>query len=100
MDMSIPQPDVEPHIPAGFQREVWQRIAGQQAAHEGVFLPSFVRWISAYFARPQHAAAVVAVMLTSGLGLAHVQAQDSNSKNWKALEARYADSINPLAMAD
>ncbi len=107
--MSTPQPDelsrklcawkVEPQIPIGFQREVWQRIAAQQTAHDDAFGPSLVRWISAQFARPQHAVALIAVMLMSGLGIAHVQAQDSNAKNWKVLEARYADSVNPLAMS-
>lgn len=90
---------VEPQIPAGFQREVWQRIATRQAARDDAFWPAMLRTLSVLMARPQYAFALFAVMLSLGLGIAHVQAQESNAQNWKVLETRYADSVNPLAMA-
>lgn len=104
-----PQPDdlprklsawkVEPQIPAGFQREVWQRIATRQGAREDAFGPSLLRWLSLQLARPVYAATVFVLLLGSGVSFAHMQAQESNSRNWKQLEQRYADSVNPLALA-
>lgn len=90
---------VEPEVPAGFQREVWQRIAVCQRAREGGLWPSVARWFVAQLSRPQYAFAIILVSLSAGLGLAHVQAQDANAKHWKALETRYATSVDPLAMS-
>ncbi|MDZ4288903.1 MAG: hypothetical protein U0984_13135 [Prosthecobacter sp.] len=90
---------VEPRIPAGFQREVWQRIAAREAARENAFWPQLTRWLLTQFARPQYATALVVLSLPLSLGLAHVQAREANAKQWKQLEAHYADSVNPLAMA-
>ena len=89
---------VEPHIPAGVQREVWQRIAARQTAREEAFWPQLVQWISAQLARPHYAMALVAVSLSISLSVAHVQAQDANVRLGKQLEARYATSVDPLAM--
>lgn len=90
---------VEPQVPAGFQREVWQRIAAQRVTGENAFWPSLPGWLAAQFTRPRHAVALAAVMLLAGLGLGQARAQELNVKNRKTLEARYADSVNPLAMA-
>jgi len=108
MDMN-PQPDelprklsawkVEPHIPARFQREVWQKIAARQAAREEAFWPSLLRWLSLQMARPLYAATTFALLLGAGVSFAHTQAQESNTRTWKQLEQRYADSVNPLALA-
>ena len=107
--MSNPEPDelslklrawtVDPQIPSGFQREVWQRIAARQATREEAFWPALVQWLVGLLARPQYAVALVALSLGASVAVAHVQAQDSNAKTWKALEARYASSVDPLAMA-
>lgn len=107
--MSIPEPDelsrklsawkVEPRIPAGFQREVWHRVAARQAARDDAFWPSLLCWLSLHMARPVYAATVFALLLGSGIGYAHLQAQEANARTWKTLEERYADSVNPLAMA-
>ncbi len=35
----------------------------------------------------------------AGVSYARVQAQQLNARNWRALETRYAESANPLAMA-
>ncbi|MEP6956575.1 MAG: hypothetical protein ABI883_07100 [Chthoniobacterales bacterium] len=90
---------VEPQIPSGFQREVWQRIAARQSARAEAFWPSLAQWLSVQLARPRYAVAMCVVMLVSGIGLAQVQAQQANAHNWRTLEVRYANSINPLAMA-
>jgi anti-sigma-K factor RskA len=90
---------VEPIIPAGFNREVWQRISTRQAARADALWPSLAQWLSVRLARPQYAVALCAVMLTSGIGLARVQAQQANAKTWQTLGARYAISVDPLALA-
>jgi hypothetical protein len=90
---------VAPPVPAGFQREVWQRIATRQTAREEAFWPSLWRWLLQQLVRPQYAFAVILVSLSAGVGFAHVQAQSANAKQWKALELRYASSVDPLSMS-
>jgi hypothetical protein len=89
---------VEPRVPASFQREVWQRIATRQAARESAFWPRVAQWFSTQFVRPQIAVATVLLSLAASLGVAHVQAQETNAKQRKAVEVRYAASVDPLAM--
>ena len=89
---------VEPQVPGSFQREVWQRIAARQTMREEAFWPKVVQWLSTRLVRPQYAAALFAITLSAGIGVAHVQAQGTNAKHWKALEARYAASVDPMAM--
>lgn len=90
---------VEPQIPGSFQREVWQRIAVRQTARQEALWPQLAAWVSAQLARPRYALALVIVALSAGIGVAHVQAQDTNAKLAKMLEARYAASVDPLAMS-
>ena len=89
---------VEPRVSGSFQREVWQRIAARQTVREEAFWPRLAQWFSTQFARPQYATALFAISLLASIGLAHVQAQGANAKHWKTLEARYAASVDPLAM--
>jgi hypothetical protein len=107
--MKTPDPDdlsaklrtwtVEPHVPESFQREVWQRISVRQTARHEAFWPQLVAWVSARLTRPQYAVALVIVSLSASIGVAHVQAQGTNAKLGKMLEARYAASVDPLAMS-
>lgn len=90
---------VDPRIPSSFQREVWQRIAARQTEREDAFWPATVRWISSLLVRPQYAVAVVALSLVASVAAAHLQAQESNAKDWRILEVRYATSVDPLAMS-
>ena len=89
---------VGPQVPGSFQREVWQRIAARQTAREEAFWPQLVQWVSSQFVRPRYALALVAVALSVSLGAAHLQAQDANARLGKQLAARYATSVDPLAM--
>ena len=89
---------VEPRVPGSFQREVWRRVAARQAVREEALWPKVVQWFSTQLARPQYAAALFAVSLSVSIGVAYVQAQGANAKHWKTLEARYAASVDPLAM--
>lgn len=89
---------VEPQVPGSFPREVWQRIAARQAARDEAFWPQLVQWVSMQLVRPRYAMSLVALSLSISLSVAHVQAQDTNAKLAKRLEARYAASVDPLAM--
>ena len=90
---------VEPRVPDSFSRGVWQRIAARQAEREEAFWPRIVRWFSTQLVRPQYATALVVLSLSDSLGVAYLQAQGTKAKDWKELEARYAASVDPLAMA-
>ena len=90
---------VEPQVTGSFQREVWQRIATRQTAREEAFWPQFVKWVSTQLVRPQCATALVILSLSASIGVAHVQAQGTNARMEKMLEARYAASVDPLAMS-
>jgi len=90
---------VEPQVPGSFQRDVWQRVSVRQTARQEAFWPRLIAWVSAQLARPQYALALVIVSLSVSIGVAHVQAQDTNAKFARMLEARYAASVDPLAMS-
>jgi hypothetical protein len=90
---------VEPQVPGSFQREVWQRIATRQMAREESFWPRVAEWLSTQLARPQYATALVVLSLAASLGVAHAQVQGTKARHWKTLEARYAVSVDPLAMS-
>jgi hypothetical protein len=85
---------VEAPLPTSFQREVWRRISVRQNA----FWSRLMAWASALLARPLVAVALVIVSLSVSIGFAHVQARKDNAKHSRMLEARYAASIDPLAM--
>lgn len=89
---------VEPQVPGSFHRDVWQRIAARQSVREEALRPKLVRWLITQIARPQYATALFAITLSASIGVAHVQAQSANARHWKALEARYAASVDPMAM--
>lgn len=89
---------LQPQVPAGFPREVWQRIAARQAAREEAFWPQLAQWLSTKLARPQYATALVALSLTISIGVARLQARETNARLGRQLEARYATSVDPLAM--
>ncbi|MEA3208829.1 MAG: hypothetical protein QOE70_1886 [Chthoniobacter sp.] len=107
--MNAPDPDdlsarlrtwkVEPQVPGSFQGEVWQRIAARQAGRGEAFWPRIVQWFSTRLVRPPYATALVLLSLSASIGLAHVHAQGAKAKHWKELEARYAASVDPLAMS-
>ena len=90
---------VEPQVPGSFSRQVWQRIATRQAAREEALWPRVTAWVAARLARPQYALALVIVSLSASIGTAHVRAKETNAKFGKMLEARYAASVDPLAMS-
>jgi hypothetical protein len=91
---------VEAELPRAFNREVWLRIATEERKRNEALLPSLTAWLFSAIAHPKYALALVALSLTAGVALAHMEAQETKAQHWKALEARYSASINPLAMTN
>jgi hypothetical protein len=83
---------VQPEIPSDFQRGVWRRIAAREESRSTPFLTLLaIRWVS--LPRLATFAFVLAGLTGTGLGLA--ESSRANTKNWKTLEAKYVQSIDP-----
>ena len=91
-----PDDDTEP-LP-GSVTQLRAQIAAQESARR----PAWTRlseWLATEFCRPQWAASVVTLGLLLSVGTAYRQAQDANATVGQQLEARYMETINPLAHA-
>jgi hypothetical protein len=84
---------VQPEIPPDFQRGVWNRIAARESESSKAPFLSFlaVRWVSA----PRLAAFALVLAGLTGTGLGLVESSRANTKNWKTLEAKYVQSVDP-----
>lgn len=84
---------VQPEIPPDFQSGVWGRIAARESKSSKSAIPGFwaIRWIR--LPRLATCAIVLAGLMGTGLGL--IESSQANTKNWKMLETRYVQSIDP-----
>jgi hypothetical protein len=84
---------VQPEIPPDFQRGVWRRIAARESASSKTPFLSFlaIQWVSL----PRLAAVAFVLAGVTGTGLGLVESSRANTKNWKTLEAKYVQSIDP-----
>jgi len=87
---------VEVEVPPRFQANVWAQIAAQESANRSL-VERLRDWFATEFCKPQLAAAVVTLGLTLSISTAYFRAQDSNANDGRELEARYMETINPLA---
>ena len=92
----LAQWQVSLEAPPRFQAGVWARIAAEESARR-TMLDRLGEWFVEAFARPRTAALAVTLGLALGIGAAFVKAQDSNALLSRQLEARYMQTINPLA---
>lgn len=90
---------VEPAVPGGFQREVWQRIASRAATRQASGWRQFARNFFELLATPRYATAALVAALVIGAGAAQVEAGQANARRWDKLQIRYAVSIDPVAQA-
>ena len=90
--------EVDVPIPRRFQAEVWAKIAAQEGRSRSLW-DRLRDGLSFDFYRPQFAAVVVTLGLMLGIGAGYVNAQNSNALVGRQLEARYMQTINPLAHA-
>lgn len=91
---------VEVELPRSFNREVWLRISTEERKRNQALLPSLTAWLFSAIAHPKYALALFALSLTASIALAHMEAQEAKAQYWKALEARYSASINPLVLTN
>jgi hypothetical protein len=84
---------VQPEIPPDFQRSVWTRIAAREAKSSKASFPSFsaIRWVNL----PRLAAFTFVLSGLAGAGLGLAESSQINTNNWKTLEAKYVQSIDP-----
>lgn len=84
---------VQPEIPADFQSGVWRKIAARESnSPKSPFLSLLaIRWIGL----PRLAICVIVLGGLGGAGLGLIESSQANTKNWKMLEARYVQSIDP-----
>lgn len=84
---------VQPEIPPDFQRGVWNRIAAREVKSPK---PHFLTiWAVRLVSMPGLAACVITVGALTGAGLGLVESTQANTRNWKTLEAKYVQSIDP-----
>jgi type VI protein secretion system component VasK len=84
---------VQPEIPPDFQRGVWNRIAAREARSAK---PHFLTiWAIRLIRTPALAACAVALSALTGAGLGLVESNRANIENWKTLETKYVQSIDP-----
>ena len=83
---------VEPQIPPDFQRNVWQKIAVGESKPK---LPRFGNWSISWLRTPRLATCAIILGGLAGTGFGLVESSQANSRNWKSLEAKYVQSIDP-----
>ena len=84
---------VQPEIPPDFQRGVWNRIAARETRpSKSHFLPV---WALRLISMPGLAASVIVLSASIGAGLGLIESAQANTQNWKTLEAKYVQSIDP-----
>jgi hypothetical protein len=86
---------VEPRVPSSFQREVWQRIAVKETVRQTSFKYQFAVWVSSLLLTPRYAVAVIMAGAFLGIGMAQVEAMNTNAKSSKYLETRYIETVDP-----
>lgn len=86
---------VDVSVPAGFQREVWHRIAARQSEREESRWRRVGTWLERIVMRPAVAVAIVLSGMGIGVMIARDKAQVESTAYWRGLEERYANSVNP-----
>lgn len=86
---------VEPSIPSGFQREVWQRIGARRRRDWREALNDFLM----LFSTPRYATVTVTAAIVLAAGAAQLEATIQNRQDWQGLRAAYVRSVNPLELA-
>jgi hypothetical protein len=84
--------EVRPEIPPDFQRNVWQKIAVRESKPK---LLLFGNWNISWLGIPRLATCTIILGGLAGTGLGLIESSQANSRNWKSLEAKYVQSIDP-----
>jgi hypothetical protein len=84
--------EVRPEIPPDFQRNVWQKITVRESKPK---LSLFGSWSTSWLRPPRLATCAIILGGLAGTGLGLIEASQANSRNWKTLEAKYVQSVDP-----
>jgi hypothetical protein len=84
--------EVRPEIPPDFQRNVWQKITVGESKPK---LPLFGNWDISWLRTPWLATCAIILGGLAGAGFGLVESSQANSRNWKGLEAKYVQSVDP-----
>jgi hypothetical protein len=84
--------EVRPEIPPDFQRNVWQKIAVRESKPK---LSLFGSWSTSWLRPPRLATCAIILGGLAGTGLGLIESSQANSRNWKTLEAKYVQSVDP-----
>jgi hypothetical protein len=84
--------EVRPEIPPDFQRNVWQKIAVRESKPKLAF---FGNWDLSWLRPPRLATCAILLGGLAGTGFGLVESSLANSRNWKTLEAKYVQSVDP-----
>jgi len=84
---------VQPEIPPDFQRGVWNRIAAREVKSSR---PHFLLVLSnGLLGKPRLAACAITLSAVVGATLGLLESTRANTEDWKTLEAKYVQSIDP-----
>ena len=90
---------VAPGATPRFNAGVWQKIAARNQVREQSAAYGLSGIIRALMMTWRGATAVVLLAVTLGAAAGGIEAHGVNAHRWNTLGARYADSINPLAIS-
>jgi len=84
--------EVRPEIPPDFQRNVWQKITVRESKPK---LSLFGSWSTSWLRPPRLATCAIILGGLAGTGFGLIESSQANSRNWKTLEAKYVQSVDP-----
>jgi hypothetical protein len=84
--------EVRPEIPLDFQRNVWQKIAVNESKRK---MPLSGIWNVSWLNLSRLATCAIVLGGLAGTALGLFESSQANSRNWKSLEAKYVQSIDP-----
>jgi hypothetical protein len=84
---------VKPEIPPDFQRGVWSRIAARELKLSNDSLSGALSWN--WLTQPRLAVFALVLGGFTGAAFGLVESGQANTRNWKVLEAKYVQSVDP-----
>jgi hypothetical protein len=84
--------EVRTEIPPDFQRNVWQKIAVGESKRKMLLFGDWNNW---WLRTPRLATCAIILGSFVGTGLGLLESSQANSRNWKSLETKYVQSIDP-----
>jgi hypothetical protein len=99
LSKKLKQWQVQADSPRSFNAGVWQKIAARNEARQESAIGGLAEFFRMLMMSWRSATAVLLLALVLGTAAGGVEARGVNARRWSALRDRYADSINPVALA-